>query len=85
MSKKIIFGEHAHVALRAGVNKVSDVVRITLGPRGRNVVLDKGYGAPTITNDGVTIAKEIDLKDKFENIDILYPDKEVIYQNKKVK
>lgn len=68
MSKKIIFGEHAHAALKVGVNKVSDAVRITLGPRGRNVVFDKGYGAPTITNDGITIAKEIDLKDKFENM-----------------
>ncbi|MDP3725564.1 MAG: chaperonin GroEL [bacterium] len=68
MSKRIIFSEKAHGALRNGVNKVSDVVRLTLGPRGRNVVLDKGYGAPMVTNDGVTIAKEIDLKDKFENM-----------------
>ncbi len=68
MSKRIIFSEKAHRALKNGVNKVSDVVRLTLGPRGRNVVLDKGYGAPMVTNDGVTIAKEIDLKDKFENM-----------------
>ncbi|MBI2109263.1 MAG: chaperonin GroEL [Parcubacteria group bacterium] len=68
MSKKIIFGEYAHAALKVGVNKVADAVRITLGPRGRNVVLDKGYGAPMITNDGVTIAKDIELKDKFENM-----------------
>ena len=68
MSKKIIFNEEARKALKKGVDTVADAVKITLGPRGRNVVLDKGYGAPTITNDGVTIAKEIDLKDKFENM-----------------
>ncbi|MAG12838.1 chaperonin GroEL [bacterium] len=68
MSKQIIFNENARMALKKGINNVADAVRITLGPRGRNVVLDKGFGAPTITNDGVTIAKEIDLKDKFENM-----------------
>ena len=52
----------------AGVNKLANAVKVTLGPRGRNVVLDKGFGSPTITNDGVTIAKEIDLKDKVENM-----------------
>ena len=68
MAKKILFGQDAREALKRGVDKVSDAVRITIGPRGRNVVLDKGYGAPTITNDGVTIAKDISLKDKFENM-----------------
>ena len=68
MAKKILFSEEARSALTRGVNKVADAVRITIGPRGRNVVLDKGYGAPTITNDGVTIAKEISLPDKFENM-----------------
>ena len=68
MSKIIIFNEDARKALKRGVDKVADAVKITLGPRGRNVVLDKGYGSPTITNDGVSIAKEITLKDKFENM-----------------
>lgn len=68
MSKQIFYNEDARKALKAGVDKVADTVKITLGPRGRNVVLDKGYGGPTITNDGVTIAKEITLKDKFENM-----------------
>ncbi|MEK7143494.1 MAG: chaperonin GroEL, partial [Patescibacteria group bacterium] len=68
MSKQIIFNEKARQALKNGVDKVADAVRITLGPRGRNVVLDKGYGSPMITNDGVTIAKEITLSDKMENM-----------------
>ena len=68
MSKKIIFNEIARRALKNGVDKVANAVKITLGPRGRNVVLDKGYGGPTITNDGVIIAKEISLSDKFENM-----------------
>jgi len=68
MSKQIIFNEHARLALKRGVNKVADAVRITLGPRGRNVVFDKGYGAPTVTNDGVSIAKEVTLADKMENM-----------------
>src|SRR3990170_1308540 len=68
MSKQILFKSEAREALKRGVDKVSDAVRNTIGPRGRNVVLDKGYGAPTITNDGVTIAKDITLKDKFENM-----------------
>ncbi len=68
MSKMIIFDEAARKTLKAGVDKVANAVKITIGPRGRNVVLDKGYGAPTITNDGVSIAKEITLKDKFENM-----------------
>ncbi|MBU3968874.1 chaperonin GroEL [Patescibacteria group bacterium] len=68
MSKKIIYNETARKALKNGVDKVANAVKITLGPRGRNVVLDKSYGGPTITNDGVTIAKEISLFDKFENM-----------------
>jgi chaperonin GroEL len=68
MSKQIIFNEDARKALKRGVDVVADVVKVTIGPKGRNVVLDKGYGAPTITNDGVSIAKEITLKDKFENM-----------------
>ncbi len=68
MAKQILSGEHARKALKSGVDKVSNAVKITIGPRGRNVVLDKGYGAPTITNDGVSIAKEITLSDKMENM-----------------
>ena len=68
MSKQIIFREKAREKLARGVEKVAEAVRVTLGPRGRNVVLEKSYGAPTITNDGVTIAKEVNLKDKFENM-----------------
>ena len=67
MAKDLKYGEDARRALEIGVNKVADTVKITLGPKGRNVVLDKKYGAPLITNDGVTIAKEIDLEDRFEN------------------
>ena len=68
MAKQIIYGEEARRALQAGIDKLSDTVKITLGPKGRNVVLDKKYGAPLITNDGVTIAKEIELEDAFENM-----------------
>ena len=68
MSKQILFAEEARAGLKKGVNIVADTVKCTLGPRGRNVVLDKGYGSPTSTNDGVTIAKEIELEDKFENM-----------------
>ena len=68
MAKEIKFGADARTALESGVNQLADTVRVTLGPKGRNVVLDKSYGAPTITNDGVTIAKEIELKDAFENM-----------------
>ena len=67
MAKELKYSEDARRALEIGVNKVADTVRITLGPKGRNVVLDKKYGAPLITNDGVTIAKEIELEDRFEN------------------
>ena len=68
MSKEIIYGAEARAALQKGVDKLSDTVKITLGPKGRNVVLDKKYGAPLITNDGVTIAKELELEDAFENM-----------------
>ena len=68
MAKQILFNQDAREALKRGVDKVANAVRVTIGPRGRNVVLDKGYGTPTITNDGVTIAKDISLKDKFENM-----------------
>lgn len=68
MAKNIIFGEEARKALQAGVDKLADAVKVTLGPKGRNVVLDKRFGAPLITNDGVTIAKEIELEDAFENM-----------------
>src|SRR3989339_1212919 len=68
MSKQILYNEEARRMLKKGVDAVFDAVRITLGPRGRNVVLDKGYGAPTITNDGVTIARDITLKNKYENM-----------------
>ena len=68
MAKEIKFGAEARSALEAGVNKLANTVRVTLGPKGRNVVLDKSYGAPLITNDGVTIAKEIELEDGFENM-----------------
>ena len=68
MAKQIKFGAEAREALENGVNKLADTVRVTLGPKGRNVVLDKQYGAPMITNDGVTIAKEIELEDVFENM-----------------
>lgn len=68
MSKQILFSEDAREKLKEGINTLADTVKVTLGPKGRNVVLDKGFGAPTVTNDGVTIAKEIDLEDKFKNM-----------------
>ena len=68
MAKEIKYGAEARTALETGVNKLADTVRVTLGPKGRNVVLDKSFGAPLITNDGVTIAKEIELEDAFENM-----------------
>ena len=68
MAKEIKYGVEARKALEAGVNQLADTVRVTLGPKGRNVVLDKSYGAPLITNDGVTIAKEVELEDAFENM-----------------
>ena len=68
MAKNIIYGEEARKALQTGIDKLANTVKITLGPKGRNVVLDKKFGAPLITNDGVTIAKEIELEDPFENM-----------------
>ena len=68
MAKELLQGEDARKALEQGVNKLADTVKITLGPKGRNVVLDKSFGAPLITNDGVTIAKEIELEDRAENM-----------------
>ncbi|MDO4827938.1 MAG: TCP-1/cpn60 chaperonin family protein, partial [Clostridia bacterium] len=68
MAKQIKYGEDARRALESGINALADTVKITLGPKGCNVVLDKKYGAPLITNDGVTIAKDIELEDPFENM-----------------
>src|SRR3989338_9473593 len=68
MAKQIVFGEEARAKIKRGIDKLANAVKVSLGPKGRNVVLDKGFGSPTITNDGVTIAKEIDLEDKFENV-----------------
>ena len=68
MAKMILFGEEARRALERGVNKLADTVKVTMGPKGRNVVLDKKFGAPLITNDGVTIAKDVELDDVFENM-----------------
>src|SRR3954465_1571645 len=68
MAKQVIYGEEARRALERGINQLADTVKITLGPKGRNVVLDKKFGSPLITNDGVTIAKEIELEDVFENM-----------------
>ncbi len=68
MAKEIKYGAEARKALEEGVNKLADTVKVTLGPKGRNVVLDKSFGTPLITNDGVSIAKEIDLEDAFENM-----------------
>src|SRR2546430_10664744 len=68
MAKKLMYREEARKGLEAGVNKLAKAVRVTLGPRGRNVVIDKKFGAPTITNDGVSIAREVELDDPFENM-----------------
>jgi len=68
MAKKILFDTHARAAVKTGLDKAADAVKVTLGPRGRNVIIDRGYGGPHMTNDGVTIAKEISFKDKFENM-----------------
>lgn len=68
MAKQILYKEEAREALKRGVDKVANAVKVTLGPKGRNVIFDKGFGSPTITKDGVTVAKEIELKDKFENV-----------------
>src|SRR3989344_3359912 len=68
MAKQILYNERARRALKSGIDKAANAVKITLGPRGRNVAIEKGYGGPTITNDGVSIAKEISFRDKFENM-----------------
>src|SRR3989338_3456970 len=68
MAKQILFNEDARVALKRGIDKLADAVRMMLGPRGRAVVIEKGYGAPQVTFDGVTVAKEIELEDKYENL-----------------
>ncbi|MBL4582246.1 MAG: chaperonin GroEL, partial [Gammaproteobacteria bacterium] len=68
MAKDVIFGDAARQKLLKGVNVLADAVKVTLGPKGRNVVLDKSFGAPTVTKDGVSVAKEIELEDKFENM-----------------
>ena len=68
MAKQIIFDETARRSLKRGIDRLADAVRVTIGPKGRNVVLDKKFGAPTITNDGVTIARDIELDDPFENM-----------------
>src|SRR5215204_743986 len=68
MAKQILFNEEARRALKRGVDQVADAVKTTLGPRGRNVAIDKKFGAPTVTHDGVTVAKEIELKDPFQNM-----------------
>src|SRR2546421_8711413 len=68
MAKQIIYGEHSRQAVLRGINQLADAVKVTLGPKGRNVILDKKFGSPTITKDGVTVAKEIDLKHPLENM-----------------
>ena len=68
MAKMIVYGEEARKKLQAGIDQLANTVKVTLGPKGRNVVLGKKYGAPLITNDGVTIAKEVELEDAFENM-----------------
>src|SRR3989338_2866335 len=68
MAKQIVFGEEARAKIKRGIDQLANAVKVSLGPKGREVVLDKGYGSPVVTNDGVTIAKEIDLEDKFENV-----------------
>lgn len=70
MAKQIAYNEDARKKMKVGIDKVADAVKVTLGPKGRNVILDRGYGAPVITNDGVSIAREIELKDKFENLGV---------------
>jgi len=73
MAKQILFNETARQALKRGVDKLADAVKVTLGPRGRNVILDRGFGTPIISNDGVTIAKEVELKDKFDGVALRVP------------
>jgi chaperonin GroEL len=73
MAKDVKFGDAARQKLLKGVNVLADAVKVTLGPKGRNVVLDKSFGAPTVTKDGVSVAKEIELEDKFENMGAQLP------------
>ena len=68
MAKQLIFDENARRQLKTGIDKLADAVKVTIGPKGRNVVLDKKFGSPTITNDGVTIARDIELEDPFQNM-----------------
>src|SRR5437762_8474086 len=68
MAKQVVHGEESRSAILRGINQLADAVKITLGPKGRNVVIDKKFGSPTITKDGVTVAKEIELKDNYENM-----------------
>src|SRR3990167_9906550 len=68
MAKQIIFSDEARQKLKNGVDKLANAVGVTLGPKGRNVILDRGFGSPLVTKDGVTVAKEIELEDKFENV-----------------
>src|SRR2546427_13132506 len=68
MAKQIVYSEHSRQAILRGVNQLADAVKVTLGPKGRNVILEKKFGGPNITKDGVTVAKEIDLKDPLENM-----------------
>src|SRR3989338_3940823 len=68
MAKQILFNEQARQSLKRGIDKLADAVKVTLGPKGRNVILGESFGSPTVTKDGVTVAKEIELEDKFENI-----------------
>ena len=68
MAKQIIYGQESRQAIRRGVNKLAHAVKVTLGPKGRNVILEKSFGSPTVTKDGVTVAKEIDLEDVYENM-----------------
>jgi len=68
MAKQIVYGEHSRHAVLCGINQLADAVKVTLGPKGRNVVIDKKFGSPTITKDGVTVAREIDLRDPLENM-----------------
>src|SRR6185369_7378781 len=68
MAKQITYGEQSRQAILRGVNQLADAVKVTLGPRGRNVIINKGFGTPTITKDGVTVAREIDLRDPLENM-----------------
>lgn len=67
-AKKVLFGDDARARIVTGVNILADAVKVTLGPKGRNVVLERAFGSPTVTKDGVSVAKEIELKDKYENI-----------------